>query len=110
MSTGPLSAARLAYPAQYQAAGVGYVVTFRDLPIAITRGETLRDAREMAADALTGAVQFHVDTYRPVPEPSAALPGEEPVYLTQDLSVLVVALNEAIALGVNEQVFRRLTA
>ena len=33
----------------------GYVITYRDIPEAITQGENLEDALEQAADALDGS-------------------------------------------------------
>jgi antitoxin HicB len=70
------------YPARFECdvAG-GYVVTFRDVPEAITQGESLDDAREMAADALRTALEFYAEDGRPVPAPSAVQPGEELVAL-----------------------------
>lgn len=99
---------RLAYPARFEPAGIGYVVTFRDFPEATTRGETRKDAREMAAYALASAVAFCLEEYRGLPEPSDAHPGEELVPLPQRLSVLAAALNQSIALGVHPQVIHRL--
>jgi antitoxin HicB len=36
----------------------GYVVTFRDVPEAITQGDTLEEALHNAADVLTVALEF----------------------------------------------------
>lgn len=99
---------RLAYAARIEPASVGYVVTFRDLPEATTRGETRQAAREMASNALASAVQFYLAECRRLPEPSEPQSGEELVSLPQRLSVLAAALNESIVLGVHPQVFYRL--
>ncbi|MBP2547256.1 antitoxin HicB [Neorhizobium galegae] len=49
----------------------GFLVTFEDVPEAITQGETLRDAREMAADALGVALLTYIELGRPLPPASA---------------------------------------
>ena len=70
------------YPAQFEAAPEGgFVVTFRDIPEAITQGDTRAEALEMAADALLTAMDFYFEDRRPVPPPSATLKGEVPVPL-----------------------------
>lgn len=74
--------ARLRYPAIFEAAPEGgFVVTFRDIPEAITQGDTEAEAMEMAEDALFSAMEFYLEDKRPVPLPSAALPGERLVTL-----------------------------
>ena len=50
----------------------GYVVTFRDIPEAITQGETLEEALAMAAEALESAMDFYFEGKRAVPMPSPA--------------------------------------
>ena len=54
----------------------GYVVTFRDVPGAVTQGETEEEALEMAADVLVSAMAFYVEGGRPLPKPSRARKGE----------------------------------
>ena len=49
----------LEYPARLKAAPEGgFVVTFRDIPEAITQGEDLDDALRHAQEALETAMQF----------------------------------------------------
>lgn len=60
----------------------GYTVTFRDVPEAITYGKTLEEARDMATDALSTAMEFYTDDDEPLPEPSKPLENEELVPLT----------------------------
>jgi antitoxin HicB len=70
------------YPARFAPDDAnGYVVTFRDIPEAITQGDTLDEARIMAADALRTALEFYAEDGRPVPAPSAVQAGEELVTL-----------------------------
>ena len=54
----------------------GYVVTCRDLPEAITQGDTIEEALESAADALDEALCGCINHGRDIPEPSAKRTGE----------------------------------
>lgn len=54
----------------------GFVVTFRDIPEAITQGDTEAEALEMAADVLRSAMDFYFEDKRQVPLPSKAKKGE----------------------------------
>ena len=54
----------------------GYVVTCRDLPEAITQGDTIKEALESAADALDEAICGCINHSRDIPEPSAKRAGE----------------------------------
>lgn len=67
----------VSYPAQFAAAeDGGYSITFRDVPEAITQGDTLEEAKEMAAFALTAAFEFYREDNRQIPTPSLAQSGE----------------------------------
>lgn len=50
----------------------GFVVTFPDVPEAITQGEDEDEALLYAVDALETALSFYVDGRRPLPVPSPA--------------------------------------
>lgn len=78
----------------------GFVVTFRDVPEAITQGDTLNEAREAAADALATALEFYIEDHRPVPAASAAEEGEELIALSLSVSAKVLLLNQMSAAGV----------
>lgn len=85
------------YPARFEPAEEGgYVVTFRDIPEAITQGDTLEETREMAADTLLTAMDFYFEDKRKVPSPSKAVEGEELVGLPVSASAKVLLLNEMI--------------
>lgn len=47
----------------------GFVVTFADLPEAITQGETVDEALQEAADCLEEAVANRIVTGLPIPPP-----------------------------------------
>lgn len=87
----------LRYPARFEPAKEGgFVVTFRDIPEAITEGDTLEEAREMAADALLTAMDFYFEGRRKVPEASKAGKDEELVDLPVSAAAKVLLLNEMI--------------
>ena len=49
----------------------GFVLTFPDVPKAITQGEDSDEALLYAIDALEAALSFYVDARKPLPVPSA---------------------------------------
>lgn len=86
------------YPATFQPdPDGGFVVTFRDIPEAITQGDTDAEARDMAADALLTAMDFYFEDNRPVPWPSAVQNGESLVALPASAWAKVLLLNEMLA-------------
>lgn len=64
------------YPAKFEQDGTGFVVTFRDVPEAITQGDDFYDAVEMAISALSTAHSMLTEAHRGLPSPSEPLPGE----------------------------------
>lgn len=86
------------YPAQFEVAPEGgFVITFRDIPEAITQGDSEEEAMEMAVDVLVSAMDFYFDDKRPVPLPSEALKGERLIELPPGLSAKILLLNEMLA-------------
>ncbi len=75
----------------------GYVVTCRDLPEAITQGETLEEALTEAADALEEAIAGRISDGRDIPMPSDAKRGERTVSVPPSM-----ALKAAVYLAVRE--------
>lgn len=57
----------------------GYVVTFPDVPEAITQGEDKQEALLYAVDALETALSFYVEARRPLPVPSKPKRGQRTV-------------------------------
>lgn len=74
----------------------GFVVTFRDIPEAITQGDDEEEALAMARDALITAMDFYFEDKRTVPAPSAAEAGEHFVELRPSLASKILLLNEMI--------------
>ena len=73
-----------------------FMVTFPDIPEAITQGETMEQAREVVQDALETALEFYFEAPRMVPTPSPIKPGQEYVELPTSVSAKVLLLNEMI--------------
>ena len=78
----------------------GFVVTFRDIPEAITQGDSEEEAMEMARDVLTEAMGVYFEEKRTVPLPSAAKRGDRLVDLPASISAKVLLLNEMLSSNV----------
>ncbi len=86
----------LIYPARLTKDGTGYVVSFRDIPEALTSGDTKEEALDMASDALATAMEFYFENRREVPSPTAPKKGEELVALPASMTAKVLLLNEML--------------
>lgn len=76
-----------AYPAHVDEAAPGDVVLrFRDVPEALSGGDTLEEAFAQAPDCLAVVLEGYLARDRDLPVPTAALPGER-----------VIALDPAVA-------------
>ncbi len=84
------------YPARIQKQPDGHVVSFRDIPEALTAGTTRQQAVDMAADALATAMEFYFEDRRHVPLPSQARKGETVIDLPASVAVKVLLLNEML--------------
>ncbi|MGC1460577.1 MAG: type II toxin-antitoxin system HicB family antitoxin [Terracidiphilus sp.] len=85
------------YPVRLKAAEEGgFLVTFPDIPEAITQGEDVEDALRHAADALETALDFYFEYRRPVPAPSKPKRGQRLVELPPSVSAKVLLLNEML--------------
>jgi len=72
-----------AYPATLTAhPDGGFTVTFRDVPEAITEGDTREEALLRAEDALESALAMYIGAKDPLPIPSQAEASEEMVPLS----------------------------
>jgi antitoxin HicB len=74
----------------------GYVVTFSDIPEAITQGETVEEALTMAKEALETAIDFYFEDKRAVPSPSVAKRGQKTIELPVSLLAKILLLNEMV--------------
>lgn len=89
----------LSYPAKVARDGVGFMVSLRDIPEALTGAPTSEAALEMALDALTSAMDFYFEDKRAVPMPSKARRGEVLIDLPPSIGAKVLLLNEMISQG-----------
>jgi len=84
------------YPVDLQPDGKFLLVTFPDIPEAITQGEDREDALRRGADALETALDFYFEAGRPVPPPSKPRRGQAVVDLPASLAAKVLLLNEMV--------------
>jgi antitoxin HicB len=86
------------YPATFTPAEEGgFVITFRDIPEAISQGDDEAEALDMAADVLLTVMDFYFEDRRPVPMPSAPQEGERMIPLPLSAASKVLLLNEMLA-------------
>ena len=85
------------FPAKFaRAKEGGFVVTFPDIPEAITQGDNIDDAMHHAADALESALDFYFEEGWRVPMPSRPKRSQRMVELPASVSAKVLLLNEMI--------------
>jgi len=88
----------LRYPANFKVAEEGgFVVTFPDIPEAITQGESVEDALVHASDALASALDFYIEDGNPVPTPSKPKRGQYMVELPASYTAKILLLQEMAA-------------
>ena len=76
----------------------GFVVTFRDVPEAITQGDTLADALSEAEGALQAALEARLEDGMDIPATTAAKRGERMVP-----TPITTALKAAVHLAMRQQ-------
>ncbi len=97
------------YPARVTREGNEYLVTFPDVPEAITTGATRDEALGMASDALVTSMEFYFEDRRSVPLPSPVKRGQVGVELPASVAMKVLLLNELVAAGIrNAELARRM--
>lgn len=111
---------KLVFAAQFEAQEEGgFVVTFRDLPEAITEGDSVEDALANASDCLDEAIAARLDDGEEIPVPTPLEAGEYLVAVPVESAIkvaLVFAVRDrgitkstlAEMLGVTEKAARRL--
>lgn len=65
------------YPVTLTKDGSQFLVTFRDIPEAITFGVNKKEALENAVDALETGLSFYIDARKPLPKASKAKRGQK---------------------------------
>lgn len=94
------------YPAIFEPAeqaGV-YIVTFPDVPEAITQGDGMADARAMAADALGVALLIYIEQDRPLPEPGQ---GDSMIAPDADIAAKIAVIESFKAAGISQSELAR---
>ncbi len=84
------------YPIDVKPDGKFFLVTFPDIPEAITQGKSLQEAKKVAGSALETALDFYFENSRVVPKPSRIKRGQDFVELPASVSAKVLLLNEMI--------------
>jgi antitoxin HicB len=75
------------YPVTLAKDGTQFLVTFRDVPEAITFGNNKNEALENAIDALVTGLSFYVDAAKEWPKPSHPVNGEKLVFVSHFLTI-----------------------
>lgn len=84
------------YPVKLRKDGKFFLVTFPDIPEAITQGDNREHALEMAKEALESAIDFYFEDKRAVPMPSRPKRGQPLVDLPASVAAKVLLLNEML--------------
>lgn len=84
------------YPVKMRRDGKFFLVTFPDIPEAITQGTSEEQAMKAAKDALETALDFYFEAGRMVPSPSSPRRGYRYVELPVSLAAKVLLLNEML--------------
>jgi antitoxin HicB len=101
----------LTYPAilRPEAKGRGYVVSFADLPEALTGGRSLPESLREAADCLGSALSFRMLDRAEIPLPSKIRKGQTPVQVPFSVAPKVALYMAMRQLGIsNAELARRL--
>jgi antitoxin HicB len=85
------------YPANIRPDGEFFLVTFPDIPEAITQGNDIEDAKRHGADVLESALDHYLESGLPIPAPSRPKRGQHLIGLPASVAAKVLLLNEMIA-------------
>ena len=95
------------YPAIFTKSGKGYVVSFRDIPEALTQGDNFEEAVLMAEDALMTSLDFYFEDNRLVPMPSQAQSGDVLIELPASAFIKLLLLNTMLEERVTQSVLAK---
>lgn len=84
------------YPARIEGKPGDYVMTFADIPEAITGGSTLEEVNANAVDCLVTAMDFYFEDRKAVPAPTAPEAGDVLVELPASVSAKTLLLNRML--------------
>ena len=84
------------YPVNLRKDGKFILVTFPDIPEAITQGKDRAQALAMAREALETSMDFYFEDKRPVPMPSKPKRGQAVIEIPPSVAAKVLLLNEML--------------
>ena len=84
------------YPARFRRSDGMIVVTFPDIPEAITQGDNAADARRQALDAFETSLDFYFEEMRSIPLPSTAKPSHKLIELPPSVAAKILLHNEMV--------------
>ena len=84
------------YPVNVKRDGKFFLVTFPDIPEAITQGNDVEDSLRHAADVLESALDFYLESGRPLPIASKPKRGQRVVELPASVAAKMLLLNEMV--------------
>lgn len=85
----------------------GFVVSFPDVPEALTQGDTRHEALLAAQEALVTAFEFYFDDNEPIPLPSAVDPADDYVEIPLSVASKVLLLNAFLESNITQQELAR---
>jgi antitoxin HicB len=85
----------------------GYLVTFPDVPEAITQGDDMADARASAADALGVALRGRLADGKPLPEPLARDKGLVAIPVDPETALKLAVIVAFAETGITKSEFAR---
>ncbi|KAF1368874.1 type II toxin-antitoxin system HicB family antitoxin [Yokenella regensburgei] len=80
----------------------GWFASFPDIPEALTGGDTLEEAKTMAADALVTALEFYFEDERLIPLPEPLHAGDDYIELPASVTAKVLLLNAMLHSGITQ--------
>jgi antitoxin HicB len=95
------------YPVKLTPDGKYFMVSFPDVPEALTQGTGKRDALHHALDALESALTFYIDAGKPFPTPSKPRRNQRVVELPASFSAKALLLHEMNAKGIRPSMLAR---
>lgn len=85
------------YPAMLESNDEGgFIVSFRDVPEALTEAPNREEALDLAKDALITAIDFYIEDRRSFPEPSSIKEGEVLIDLPTSVVAKILLLNTMV--------------
>ena len=81
------------YPVKLTPDGKFVMVSFPDVPEALTQGNNREDALRHGSDVLEAAIEHYVEAKQPVPMPSRVKRGQDAISLPPSLSAKVLLLD-----------------